>query len=66
MPVMNGIQAIRPIKNLAPATRVLMLTSFPDHRLKAESLAAGAADFLLKRNPPAQIIAAVRAASCSV
>ncbi|SRR6266566_4627414 len=66
MPVMNGIEAIRPIKNLAPATRVLMLTSFLDHRLKEQSLAAGAADFLLKRNSPAQIIAAIRAASCSV
>jgi DNA-binding NarL/FixJ family response regulator len=65
MPVMNGIEAIRPIKDLAPATRVLMLTSFSDHRLKEESLAAGAADFLLKRNPPAQIIAAIRAAACS-
>jgi DNA-binding NarL/FixJ family response regulator len=66
MPVMNGIEAIRPIKSLAPSTAVLMLTSFLDHRLKEESLAAGAADFLLKRNSPAQIIAAVRAASCSV
>ena len=66
MPVMNGIEAIRPIKNLAPATKVLMLTTFLDHRLKEQSLAAGAADFLLKRNSPAQIIAAIRAASCSV
>jgi DNA-binding NarL/FixJ family response regulator len=66
MPLMNGIEAIRPIKNLAPSTRVLMLTSFLDHRLKAQSLAAGAADFLLKRDSPAQIIAAIRAASCSV
>ena len=66
MPVMNGIEAIRPIKNLAPYTKVLMLTTFPDHELKKQSLAAGATDFLLKRNSPAQIIAAVRAASCSV
>ncbi len=66
MPVMNGIEAIRPIKSLAPSTAVLMLTSFLDHRLKEESLAAGAAGFLLKCNSPAQIIAAVRAASCSV
>jgi DNA-binding NarL/FixJ family response regulator len=65
MPVMNGIEAIRPIKDLAPATRVVMLTAFLDYRVKEQSLAAGAADFLLKRNPPAQIIAAVRAASCS-
>lgn len=63
MPAMNGIQAIRPVRNLAPATPVLMLTTFFDQGLKQEALAAGAADFLLKRNPPAQIIAAIRAAS---
>ena len=65
MPVMNGIEAIRPIKSLAPSTAVLMLTTFLDHRLKEQSLAAGAADFLLKRNSPAQIVAAIRAASWS-
>ena len=63
MPAMNGIEAIRPVRNLAPATLVLMLTTFFDQGLKHEALASGAADFLLKRNPPAQIIAAIRAAS---
>jgi DNA-binding NarL/FixJ family response regulator len=63
MPAMNGIEAIRPVRNLAPATLVLMLTTFFDQGLKQEALASGAADFLLKRNPPAQIIAAIRAAS---
>ena len=60
---MNGIEAIRPIKRLVPSTPVLMLATCFDHRFKKEALAAGAADFLLKRNPPAQIIAAIRAAS---
>jgi len=66
MPAMNGNEAIRPVRDLAPATLVLMLTTFFDHRLKEEALAAGAADFMLKRNSPAQIIAAVRASSARV
>src|SRR5260370_20426923 len=63
MPVINGIEAIRPIKNLAPSTMVLMVTTFFDPRLQKQALATGAANFLLKRNSPAQIIAAIRAAS---
>jgi len=63
MPVINGIEAIPPIKHLAPSTKVLMLTTFFDHLLQKQALAAGAADFLLKRNSPVQIVAAVRTAS---
>ena len=65
MPVMNGIEAIRLIKPLAPFTMILMLTTFFDHRLKKEALAAGAADFLLKRNLPGEMVAAVRKALAS-
>jgi DNA-binding NarL/FixJ family response regulator len=63
MPVLNGIEAIRPIKHLAPSTKVLMLTTFFDHVLEKQARAAGAADFLLKRYPPARVIAAIRAPS---
>lgn len=63
MPDMNGIEAIRPIKHLAPFTRVLILTTFFDLRLKEMALAAGATEFLLKRYPRAQIIAAIRPTS---
>jgi DNA-binding NarL/FixJ family response regulator len=63
MPVMNGMEVIRSIKNLAPSAILLMLSTFFDHHLKEQALAAGAADFLLKRDSPAQIIAAIRATS---
>jgi DNA-binding NarL/FixJ family response regulator len=62
MPVMTGIEAIRLVKHLAPSTMILMLTTFFDHRLKEEALAAGAADFLLKRNLPGEMVASVRKA----
>jgi DNA-binding NarL/FixJ family response regulator len=60
MPIMNGIEAILPIKKLASSCRVLILTTFFDQQLKELALAAGAVDFLLKRNASAQIINAIR------
>ena len=46
MPVMDGFEATRQIKELWPAVRVVMLTMHPDGR--AEALAAGADAYLLK------------------
>jgi len=60
---MSGIEAIAPVKHLAPCAIVLILTTFFDCRLAEQALAAGAVDLLLKRNPPGQIIAAIRLAS---
>ena len=45
MPGMSGIEAVRPIKTLAPATMVLMLTAFADMDAREQSLAAGASDY---------------------
>jgi DNA-binding NarL/FixJ family response regulator len=61
MSVMDGIEAIRPIKDLAPSTKVFILTNFFDDRHKKSALAAGASGFLLKRNSPTHIVAAIRA-----
>jgi DNA-binding NarL/FixJ family response regulator len=63
MPVMNGIEVIAPIKKLTPSTMIVILTTFFDHRRKEEALAAGATDFILKRNLSAHVVAAIRAAS---
>lgn len=63
MPNVGGMEVIRPIKNLAPSSILLMLGTFFDHHLKEQALAAGASAFLLKRDPPGQIIANIRAAS---
>ncbi len=63
MPMMNGVEAIQPIKKLAPATAVLMLTTFLDEEAREKSLANGAADFLLKHFSTDEIVAAVRAAT---
>jgi DNA-binding NarL/FixJ family response regulator len=44
----NGLDAIRPIKTIAPSTRIVMLTTFFDGHAKARALREGASDLLLK------------------
>lgn len=58
-----GMDAIGPLKTAAPDTRVLMLTTFYDHRVEAAALRAGADGFLLKSYSVAQIAAAIREAA---
>jgi DNA-binding NarL/FixJ family response regulator len=60
MPGTDGLEATRRITADAPATRVLVLTTFDvdDHVYGA--LRAGASGFLLKSSPPEQLVAAVR------
>lgn len=52
MPVMDGLQATRAVRDLAPETRVLALTSFEDDDAIADMFAAGACGFLLKSTRP--------------
>jgi YesN/AraC family two-component response regulator len=46
MPVMDGLEATRIIKDRWPEVKVIMLTMYPSHQ--AEALAAGADAFLVK------------------
>jgi DNA-binding NarL/FixJ family response regulator len=62
MPVMNGIEATREIVALArdESSRVLILTTFDLDEYVFEALRAGASGFLLKRTPPADLVAGIR------
>lgn len=60
MPEMDGIEATRRIVRSAPASRVLVLTTFDLDEYAFGSLRAGASGFLLKNTPPAQLMAAIR------
>ena len=60
MPKLDGIAATRAILASAPATRVLMLTTFDLDEYVVDAFRAGASGFLLKTAPPAQLVAAVR------
>ena len=61
MPGMSGVEALQPIKRLAPSTSVLMLTALASKEVKERSLAAGAVDFVFKDFTPKEIVAAIRA-----
>lgn len=58
----NGLEAIRPIKAIAPDTRVLMLTSFYDRAREHYARNEGASDLLLKSYPAEEIAHRIRQA----
>jgi DNA-binding NarL/FixJ family response regulator len=60
MPELDGIEATRRILAADAQARVLILTTFDLDEYIYEALAAGASGFVLKDDPPEQLIAAVR------
>jgi DNA-binding NarL/FixJ family response regulator len=60
MPELDGIQATRQILAAEPAARILILTTFDLDEYVYEALEAGASGFVLKDDPPEQLIAALR------
>ena len=61
MPLMNGVESTRLIKERFPNMRVLMLTTFDDDQYVVEALRLGAVGYLLKNMPPSELISAIRA-----
>ncbi len=59
MPGLNGLDATRRIRELVPATRVLMLTAYDDEQYVLEAMRAGAAGYLLKTAPGRELLSAV-------
>ena len=60
MPELDGLEATRRILSADPDARVLVLTTFDLDEYVYEALRAGASGFVLKDDPPEQLIAAVR------
>ena len=60
MPELDGIEATRRILVADRGARILILTTFDLDEYVYEALAAGASGFVLKDEPPEQLIAAVR------
>jgi DNA-binding NarL/FixJ family response regulator len=62
MPRLDGIAAMRELRQRLPDTRVIALTSFLDDERLLPAIEAGAAGYLLKDVEPAELARAVRAA----
>jgi len=60
MPGMNGIEATRQIRARWPQIKVLVLTTYDDDEWLFDAIRAGAAGYLLKDTPRAEVITAVR------
>ena len=60
MPVMDGLAATEALRARQGAPEVVVLTTFDADAHVLRALRAGAAGFLLKDTPPAEIVAAVR------
>jgi DNA-binding NarL/FixJ family response regulator len=62
MPLLNGIDALAPLKQDNPDVRVVFLTMHRDAAYARRALDAGASGFVLKHSAPAELVLAVRAA----
>ncbi|MEW6158451.1 MAG: response regulator transcription factor [Verrucomicrobiota bacterium] len=60
LPDASGIACVRKLKPALPRTQFVMFTIYEDSERIFESLLAGATGYLLKRNPSAELLAAIR------
>jgi DNA-binding NarL/FixJ family response regulator len=60
MPLLNGIDAARQIKQVLPDTRIIFLTMNEDPDLAAAAFRAGASGYLLKRSAASELQTAIR------
>ena len=62
MPNVDGLEAMRRLRQSAPTARVIVLTSFLDEDHLLPAMRAGAAGYLLKNAQPQELARAIRAA----
>jgi DNA-binding NarL/FixJ family response regulator len=62
MPKLDGVEAMRQLRESLPSTRVIVLTSFLDDERLLPAMRAGAAGYLLKDVQPQELARAVRVA----
>lgn len=60
MPVMDGVEATKRIREAHPDARIMMLTTFEDDEYVQEALEHGAVGYILKDIPPDELIASIR------
>ncbi|MCK9456699.1 MAG: Chemotaxis protein CheY [bacterium ADurb.Bin157] len=62
MPEMNGIDAVKAIKAIDPAARVIMCSAMGQQAMVIDAIQAGAKDFIVKPFQPNRVIEAVQKA----
>lgn len=60
MPGMDGVEALRRLRDLANPARVLIVTSFTEQRTVVPALRAGAAGYVYKDVDPDALVGAIR------
>jgi len=60
LPGLNGIECVRQLKPLLPATQFVMVTVYMDADRIFKALAAGATGYLLKRSSHTELLQAIR------
>ncbi len=60
MPILNGLDAGRQVKEMLPAIKLVYLTMNPDVQVAAEAFARGASGYLLKTCAASELVLAVR------
>jgi len=62
MPKLDGVEAMRALRERVPETRVIILTSYIDDERLLPAIRAGAAGYLLKNAEPQELARAIRTA----
>ncbi len=60
MPLLNGLDCTRQLRESGCTAKILILTMHPDASLAQEALAAGASGYLLKSSPGTELKGAIR------
>jgi DNA-binding NarL/FixJ family response regulator len=62
LPGLNGVECVRQLKEKLPKLVIMMLTVYEDTENIFNALAAGAAGYMLKRTPRAELLEAIKEA----
>lgn len=60
MPLLNGIDVARELRRLAPGTKAILLTMYPDRAYVLRALKAGAKGYVLKTQVSEDLVRAIR------
>lgn len=63
MPLLNGIDVARELRRLAPGTKAILLTMYPDRAYVLRALKAGAKGYVLKTQVSEDLVRAIREVS---